>query len=541
VIVDGATIYGDGDGDGDGVDVAARVEGLCEPGGVWLSRSVYNQVKGKLDLAFAPSGVHQAKNISEAVETFRVALHGVMPTPAVSQPAAVSARARRRLLLAAGALAAIILAAGGWHFWPRERPPVGNPAIAVLPFEDLGDEATGRLADGITEDIITDLARFQDLDVIARNSTAVYKGKPVDVQQVGRDLGVGYVLEGSIQRQGDRVRVTAQLIDAEDGAHVWAERWDRPAGDVFAVQAEIADAAAARIGGYGVVQQAGRAKARRKLPGSLTAYDLTLLALEAEQKYTREHSEEAVRLATRAVEIDPGYARAWLARAWAHEGRAMVTGDFAADLPRMEADARRAIALDPNDGEAHATLASALGYAGRLSEAKAEFDRALALNPSSADTAIMVAGWSGNLGEPERGVDLVERAVRLNPSFPGYYRHAMREAYFFSGRFEQAVQAVLGREDGPSGVQDRMLLAAAYGHLGDTAKARDAAAALLKEVPAFLAELGFNFGYVFVRERERERDLLVEGLRKAGLRVCASSSELAPYPDAVRLPECVTS
>jgi TolB-like protein len=410
----------------------------------------------------------------------------------------------------------------------------------VLPFDNLGgDEATGRLADGITEDIITDLARFRDLDVIARNSTAVYKGEPVDIRRVGRELGVGYVLEGSIQRQGDSVRVTAQLIDAGTGAHVWSERWDRPADDLFAVQAEIADDTAASIGGYGVVLQADRAKARRKPAHSLTAYELTLLAIEAKQRYTVAQTEEAIRLATRAIEADPGYARAWVVRAWSHGGLAMLTGDFATHLPRMDADARRALELDPNDAEAHAQLGEALAFAGRLAEARDAFDRALALNPSSADLAVWFASWSGNFGEPERGAVSVERAVRLNPRYPAWYRNAMREAYFFSGRFEDAVRAVLGREDGPSQVSDKILLAAAYGHLGETEKARRAAEALLQTVPAFSAELGFNFGYAFARQRER--DLFVEGLRKAGLRVCATEAELAPYPGAARLPACVAS
>ena len=195
MIVDGETIFGDG------VNVAARIEILCEPGGVWLSRSVYNQVKGKLDLALVPSGLHQVKNISEAVETFRVALDGVAAPAA--RWAKSSAPAGRWFLPATGAAFAAVLAAGVWWFWPGEPPSVsGRPGIAVLPFDNLGgDEATGRLADGITEDIITDLARFRDLDVIARNSTGVYKGRAVDVRQVGRELGVGYVLEGSIQQQ----------------------------------------------------------------------------------------------------------------------------------------------------------------------------------------------------------------------------------------------------------------------------------------------------------------------------------------------------
>ena len=207
VIVADDTIYGDG------VNVAARIEALCEPGGVWLSRSVYNQVRGKLDLALVPSGLHQVKNISEAVETFRVALDGV--EPAAPRPTATRPRARRWLLPAAGALITLVLAAGAWFFWPGSRHPRRSPRIAVLPFTNMGgDEPTGRLADGLTEDMITDLAHFRDLDVIARNSVEVYKGKPVDIRQVGKALDVRYVLEGSIQRQADRVRVTAQLIDA---------------------------------------------------------------------------------------------------------------------------------------------------------------------------------------------------------------------------------------------------------------------------------------------------------------------------------------
>jgi TolB-like protein len=191
-------------------------------------------------------GEHRVKNIAEPIETFRVTLDGVAPSTAISRPLAAGSRATRWLVPALAALVAVVFAVGIWHFWPAEPAPRGRPAIAVLPFENLGgDEATGRLADGITEDIITDLARFHDLDVIARNSTEVYKGKPVDVRQVGKDLNVGYVLEGSIQRQDDSVRVTGQLIDASTGAHVWSERWDRQAEDVFAVQTEVAEKVAA--------------------------------------------------------------------------------------------------------------------------------------------------------------------------------------------------------------------------------------------------------------------------------------------------------
>src|SRR5690349_2652705 len=187
VIVDGGTIYGDG------VNVAARIESLCEPGGVWLSRSVYNQVRGKVDLGLVPSGLHQVKNISEAVETFRVALDGVVPA---SRRPTARARLARWAPHAAAALATLMFLGGVWRFWPGEPPPKERPSIAVLPFDNYGgDEATGRLADGLTEDVITDLAHFRDLDVIARNSVEAYKGKPVDVRQVGKALDVRYVLE----------------------------------------------------------------------------------------------------------------------------------------------------------------------------------------------------------------------------------------------------------------------------------------------------------------------------------------------------------
>jgi TolB-like protein/class 3 adenylate cyclase len=260
----GDIIVEDGDILGDGVNVAARLEALAEPGGICIARNVYNQVKGKLSVALVASGSHQVKNIAEAVETFRVALDGAPVRRAVPRPGIAGPRAGRWLMPAAGALIAIVALAGAWQFWPAAPPAKGRPGIAVLPFNNFGgDEATGRLADGITEDIITDLARFPDLDVIARNSIEVYKGKPVDVRQVGNDLNVGYVLEGSIQRQGENIRVTGQLIDARTGAHVWSDRWDRPAEDVFAVQTEVAEKVASTLGGDLTMGEITRAEVQR--------------------------------------------------------------------------------------------------------------------------------------------------------------------------------------------------------------------------------------------------------------------------------------
>jgi TolB-like protein/class 3 adenylate cyclase len=310
---------------GSGINIAARIEALCEPGGVWLSSSVHNEIKGKLDLVFVPSGRHQGQEHQRAGRDLpsRARWRDALLRPPRRRPPLAIVVGRPHYSSARGA-SLRVAASWPWSWRPapsrnRGRRPrcrrgptmpepaaAGRPGIAVLPFVNLGgDEVAGRLADGVTEDVITDLARFRDLDVIARNSTEVYEGKPVDVRQVGRDLGVGYVLEGSIQQQGGRVRVTVQLVSAGSGVHLWSERWDRPAEDVFAVQAEVAERVATTLAGYGVIADAGRADARRRRPEDLTAYDLYLLGAEAKHRATKEATDEAIRLLTRAVETDP--------------------------------------------------------------------------------------------------------------------------------------------------------------------------------------------------------------------------------------------
>jgi TolB-like protein/class 3 adenylate cyclase len=417
----GDIVLEDGDIFGDGVNVAARLEGLAEPGGICIARNVYNQVKTKLDLAFEPMGEHRVKNIAEPITVYRV-LPG--PSGAKARPARIASALpeRRPVALAAAVLAVLVAgAAGAWYaLWrPGEPLPSDQPSIAVLPFDNLGgDEMTGRLADGITEDIITDLARFRDLIVIARNSTLPYKDKPVDVRQIGKDLNVHYVLEGSIQRQADRVRVTAQLIDTAAGAHVWSERWDRPAQDVFAVQTELAESVATRIGGYGLVATAGREMAKRKRPENLTAYDLYLLGIEAKHRLTEESEQEAIRLLHQALDLDPRFARAWTGLAWAYGiGAGFASDETVLRQKALEA-ARRAVQLDPMDAEAHVALAESLGLLGDLAQAEAELERALQLNPNADTVLATYAGWASGFGKPKEGAEAAEKFIRVNPNYP---------------------------------------------------------------------------------------------------------------------------
>jgi adenylate cyclase len=309
----------DGDLMGDGVNIAARLEGVCEPGAICLSEDAYRQVSGRLDMAVADLGPTQLKNIERPIRVYSLQV-GV---PARAKPgAAKPAEAKGRAWLsfvAAGIAAALIaiVAAVAWHFFGATRPALAaEPSVAVLPFDNLGgDEQASRLADGMTEDVITDLARYKDLLVIA------YKGKPIDARQVAKDLNVGYVLAGSIQRQADQLRVTAELIDAATGAQVWSERWDRPAQDMFSVQAEVAGKVATSLAGNGgsnpgAIQSRLLSEAKQRPQANLSAYDLSLLALEQRKLQTRAGNVKGLEYVEKALGIDPNFSPAYVSRGW---------------------------------------------------------------------------------------------------------------------------------------------------------------------------------------------------------------------------------
>jgi len=362
-----------------------------------------------------------------------------------------------------------------------------------------------------------------------------YKGAATDIRQIGMDLNVRYVLEGSIQRQADRVRVTAQLIETVSGSHVWSERWDRPVGDVFAVQAELAESVAAKIGGYtGTIVAADRDAAKRKRPRDLTAYDFYLLGVEAKHRETKESLDEAIALLKRSIEIDPRFARAWAALSWSYSLMKNRTDDWNGFYKLQLGAAHRAVELDPMDAEAHATLATALAIAGDFTQAEAEFEKSLRLNPNSADILTFYSGWASSLGKPEEGLRAAERAIRLNPTIPAWALDSYQYAYFMVGRYEEALRFLLRRPKESYGDGDYVFLAGSLAVLGRMEEARQAVAEGLALNPDITIE-GFTGRPDW---REAERKLLVEAMRKAGFPICASEATIRANPNLVRLPEC---
>ena len=515
---------------GDGVNVAARLEQICEPGGVLISGTAYDHLQGKIDLPIEFAGEQRVKNIERPIRTYRIRRGAALPRMLLFRSMT------RRGLAAAAAVLLLIAGGAGWWLWPATPAYASKPSIAVLPFGNLGgDEATTRLADGITEDIITDLARFPEFEVVSRNSTGIYKGKAVDVRQVGKDLGVGYVLEGSFQRQGERLRATVQLIDAKTGTHVWSNRWDRPVEEVFALQTELAEQVANRLGsGAGLIQEAGRKAAKRKRPENLGAYELYLLGTERLEQSTKDSNDDAVRLLRQAVTLDPTLARAWIELSWAYLGTVGFGADETTGRRAARDAAERAVALDPSDAEAHAAMGNAFGQAGDFVRAEAEYEESLRLNPGSAEILTFYAGWASSFGKPERGAEAADRAIRLNPHHLPWHASQFSYAYFNAGRYDDALHMIERRTPDQWSRGFAVRRAAVFAALGRIDEAKAAVAETLKRFPGITIQ-----GYVSTPDwSEAERQRLIETMRKAGFPACAPPETMAKIAKPVSLPEC---
>lgn len=469
------------------------------------------------------------------------ALAPVEPAAAASALPDLNSLKKWQTIASVVALVLVLGAVGASIRSPQLQSPLTDKAsIAVLPFDNIGGDATWeRFADGLTEDIVTDLAHSRDLFVIARNSTEIYKNKPVDIRTVGRELGVHYVLEGSIQPVDQQIRVTAQLIDARTGAHVWSSRYDRPATDLFNVQSEVTGKIAATLtANEGAVAEAERVLVKRKPPADLSAYDLYLLAMEAKHKVTKEGLIEAEALFHKALERDPRLARA-------HVGLVAVyyylidlglTPSVEDTLAKMMASGLKAVELDPDDGQTHMALGEAYAYHGKAEQALAELDRAVQLAPSDADLILIVAWTIPLFGEPSRAADLAERALKLNPHYPDWYNQGLSYIFFFDAQYDKAVKYRLLVKQ-PL-VTDNAFLAMAYAHLGRADEAQTAAAKVKTLNPNWIAEQYLSDAG---GASEKEGELLVEGARKAGLADCVSADKLKDLPNLIRVKSCEQS
>lgn len=478
VIVDGNDIFGDG------VNVASRLETLAEPGGICVSAAVRDQVGDRLeDLSFEDIGDQTVKNIVRPIRVFRIRLESDSKSvPAHPQGTATPSVARK-------------------------------PSIAVLPLVNMsGDPEQEFFADGLTEDIITELSRFHDLLVISRNSTFVYKGKAVKVQDVAKEFAVDYVLEGSVRKAGGRIRVTVQLIDAEADRHVWAERYDRELADIFAIQDEMTRAIVATLPGR--VEAAAHDRVKRKPTDNMAAYECVLAAKILHHRSAREDNAEAQRLLERAIALDPNYAHA-------HAWRACVLGqtwvynwcdDRDATFEQVAAELEIALKLDDNDSDVHRILA-ALNL-NRDDHDKATFhqERALALNPNYDLVVVQQGELLTWLGRPEEGIDWIKRAMRLNPYHPERFWSHLGRACYCAEKYADAADA-FSRITRPDHTH-HAFLAATLAQMGNAVAAGAHAAEVLKREPTFSVAAHLATQHY---KHELDRARYEAGLLKAGL------------------------
>ena len=474
VIVQGERLYGDG------VNIAARLEGLAGGGDICISGTAYDQIEGKLPFAFEFSGEHTVKNIARPVRVYRLHLEPRAPPKTSARAGGVDRRASIRV--AAILAIVMLLGAGGWASWrwlgPSESAGLAlpdKPSVAVLPFANVSQDPTQEyFSDGVTEDLITGLSKMSGLFVIARNSVFTYKGKPVNVREVGRDLGVRYVLEGGVQRAGHRVRITAQLVDARSGYHIWAERYDREVGDIFALQDEVTQQIVRALAVK--VTQAEKIRIGRPPTGVLEAYDLVLRGHDERKHTTRASSAEARRLFTQALELDPQYAGAYAGLGWTLlQSWQFLWSTERETLERARELAERAIALDNTLADAYRLLGQIYLWEKAHDRAIAQAERAVAFAPNDADsyeTLAEILGWSGRA---EDSIRLIRQAMRLNPRYPFFYLWTLGHAYYLADKRQEALDA-FGQivQRNPNFVPAHAYRAVVLSELGRTKEARQA-------------------------------------------------------------------
>jgi adenylate cyclase len=524
VIEEGERIYGDG------VNIAARLESLSEAGGICISGTAFDQVKNKLNLGYKYLGEQTVKNISEPVRVYRVLMESEAVGKVIGEKKISPRRWQRPALALVGILILIAAAVALWQFILRPSPPPvdkadpkkmalplpDKPSIAVLPFVNMsGDKEQEYLSDGLTENVITGLSKIPRLFVIARNSTFVYKGKGVKVQQVAEDLGVRYVLEGSVQRSGNRIRVTAQLIDAITGNHLWAERYDRDLKDIFAVQDEITGRI---LGAMQVKLTEGEQILRGKPPRSLEAYLKILQAVEYIQRFNIEGNIMAKRLTEEAIALDPEFSMAYNMLASTHMMDVWLGSSKSPkeSLEKAVELTQKAISLNPEDPRHYAFIGYLYTMKRDHNRAIAEGEKAVALDPGGADAHAWLGNTLNYADRPKEAIPLFEKAIRLNPFGPTWYFLNFGNSYRMIGQYQEAItQYKKALRIAPNNIIGHLSLAATYSQLGRDEEARAEAEQVLKINPKFSLEY---FAKTIPSKNQAQIDRYVEALRKAGLK-----------------------
>jgi TolB-like protein/class 3 adenylate cyclase len=513
IIIEGDDIFGDG------VNVAARLEGLAEPGGICVRRTVRDHVRDKLPLVFEDMGEVEVKNIARPVRVFRIIVDPDMASTVIRRTK--STRYGRRLALASGSILAITIAASLAWLQPWQPTPAldlssasARPSIAVLPFTNLNRNPEQEyFSDGVTNDIITDLSKFHDLLVIASNSVFTYKGEAVNVQEVGRELGVRYVLEGSVQRVGERVRINAQLIDATTGHHLWADRYDDAARNLFQLQDQITSHIVRTLAVQLTDFEQERAFA--KPTHDLEAYDYVLRGRQRLLRFGRADNFEARDLFRKAIELDPSYADAYAGLGWTYLN-AFLFGWTSAPkdaLERSEKLAQQALAIDASSVDGHRLLGRVYVNRRRHDLAMVELERVITLNPNNAQSYAeqgIVLVWSGR---PDGAITSLEIARRFDPNMNAESLAHLGLAYYLKERYADAVKFLeRSLAQNPDFQFGHQVLAAAYGQLGRAREALREADAVRRLYPFFdVDEYGRQF-----RDPAHAAHV-TDGLRKAGL------------------------
>jgi adenylate cyclase len=516
---------------GDGVNIAARVEAMSEAGGICISGRAYDQVENKLGLEYENLGEHQVKNITRPIRVYRLLSYPGAAAHRVVQAKKAVGKKWRNLAVAVGLVVLIVaVAVGAWQFYMRRTkvepasvekmafPLPEKPSIAVLPFDNMSEDPNQEyFSDGLSDQIISSISKIPYLFVIARNSTFTYKGQPVKVQKVAEDLGVRYVLEGSVQRSADRVRITVQLIDAITGRHKWSERYDRNLEDIFAIQDDITMAITKALNIE--LGEGEQARLWQKDTTNLKAYLKYLEAKSYLNRQTKEDNTRARQLSEEALALDPGYANAYVHLGWTHwnDARYGWVESRGKSIETAYKYAQKAIELDDTLDSAHLLIGGVYLVKRQHEKNVAQGRRALALNPNGAWNHMYMAGALGCAGKWEESLGYAKKAMRLAPFPPVWFFWILGRSYFMTSQYDKAIETFKKAVHvSPDYLVAHAFLAACYSSLDRQIEAAAEAGEVLRINPKFNLESYAKTSLPYKNKGDIDR--YVAALRKAGLK-----------------------